>query len=126
MDDGHFMVRDSTKYIEVMRRQNIIADADDDGTFDRSDVRSFYVIAQHPDFEYSYCPGKAARSPSYRDSVHVKFYDGSEAVVSREEVYPISRDKYRADVEYIRRKEEDLVGQVVVANKNDTGIFYIG
>jgi len=46
--------------------------------------------------------------------------------VSRDEVFPISREKYRADVEYIRLKEEEMVGQVVVANRDDSGVYTIG
>jgi len=123
MDDGCYLVKDSTGYMEQKHREDIIADADDDGSFDAA--RSYHVVAQHPDYEHSYAPGKATISVKSSD-VQVKFYDGRCCSVSRDEVFPISREKYRADVEYIRLKEEEMVGQVVVANRDDSGVYTIG
>jgi hypothetical protein len=56
----------------------------------------------------------------------VRFYDGREDVIPREEVYYITHDKFTADVEFIVRCEESLVGKAVVARNDSDGLFYLG
>lgn len=122
IDDDSYLIRDSTGYSESILRDDIFADADDDDT-----DKFHYVIALHPQYEYSYCPGKVTgRSNRHQDEADVEFYDGTKATLSRDDMYAISREKYHADSDYIRFKEEELVGQVVVARKDDSGIFQIG
>ena len=123
MRDASYLVEDITGYVELKRRDDVIADADDDGSFDTAGT--YHVIALHPGYEYSYCPGEATNLSSKGvDVIEVSFYDGTCGLLPREEVFPISREKYLADVEYIELKEEEMVGQVVVAGKD--GVFLIG
>ena len=56
----------------------------------------------------------------------VRFYDGREDVIPREEVYYVSHEKFSSDVEFIVRCEESLVGQAVVARNDADGLFYLG
>ena len=56
----------------------------------------------------------------------VRFYDGREDIVPREEVYFLSHEKFSADVEFIVRCEESLVGKAVVARNDADGLFYLG
>ena len=56
----------------------------------------------------------------------VRFYDGHEDVVPREEVYYLTQEKFSNDVNYIVRCEESLVGQAVVARNDMDGLFYLG
>ena len=56
----------------------------------------------------------------------VRFYDGREDVIPREEVYYLSHEKFSADVDYIVHCEESLVGKAVVARNDTDGLFYLG
>ena len=56
----------------------------------------------------------------------VRFYDGREDVIPREEVYHLGHEKFSADVEFIVRCEESLVGKAVVARNDADGFFYLG
>ena len=56
----------------------------------------------------------------------VRFYDGQEDVIPREEVYYLTQEKFSNDVAYIVRCEESLVGQTVVARNDVDGLFYLG
>ena len=56
----------------------------------------------------------------------VRFYDGREDVIPREEVYYLGHEKFSADAEFIVRCEESLVGKAVVARNDADGFFYLG
>ena len=105
--DTSYIVEDVTGYSERVWREDIITDADQLG--------KRYVIALHPQHDFSYCPGTAQDFDDQDDDVVVKFYDGLKAKVPLSEVFPIPREKHAVDVQYIVHKENELVGQVVVA-----------
>ena len=75
---------------------------------------------------FSYCPGKAQEFSDDDNEVVVKFYDGVKAKVQLSEVFPIPHEKHDADVRYILRKEQELVGQVVVAWNDKRRMFELG
>lgn len=56
----------------------------------------------------------------------VRYYDGIEAMVPREELYKLPPEKFEADCAYILACEESLVGQAVVARNDDDGTFHLG
>lgn len=56
----------------------------------------------------------------------VRFYDGKESELPREEVYRLSPEKFEADVAYILQKEQQWVGAPVVARNDETGKFLLG
>lgn len=56
----------------------------------------------------------------------VRFYDGTEARLPREEVFRTRPDKFELDVAYIVKCEDQWVGKPVVARNNDTGLFQLG
>ena len=61
------------------------------------------------------------------DNMHqVRYYDGIEAMVPREELYMLSTDKFETDCAYILACEESLVGQAVVTRNDDDGTFHLG
>lgn len=57
---------------------------------------------------------------------NVRFYDGRENIIPREELYLIAPEKFSFDVDYIVRREESLVGKAVVARNDGDGLFYLG
>lgn len=56
----------------------------------------------------------------------MEFYYGQVASVANNEVYIITAEKYRDDVEYIRQQENKVVGHVTVVDRYDTGNFQLG
>ena len=83
------------------------------------------VVALHPSYSFSYAPGVVMEVTSDRHS-KVRFYDGEESVLPREEVYHVPTQKFEADVAVIIEKEQQWVGAPVVARNDDTGMFQLG
>ena len=79
----------------------------------------------HPNYMFSYAPGVVTDVDSDLH-MNVRFYDGAEARLPREEVYKIFPDKFEYDVAYILKCEEQWVGQAVVYRNDDTGVFQLG
>ena len=83
------------------------------------------VIALHPSYSFSYAPGVVLEvHPDLW--IDVRFYDGAEARVPREEVFKIPVQKFEKDVEYILKCEDQWVGQAVVARREETGVYQLG
>lgn len=60
------------------------------------------------------------------NSCSVTFYDGTQSIIERDDVYLIDQDIYDRDVDYIRKCEEDMVGQAVIARENNSGEYKLG
>lgn len=83
-------------------------------------------VALHPQYEYSYAPGQLVEVSHDRKRILVRFYDYSESVVSKEEVYKVSRAKFQSDVNMIIQLERKWIGQVVVARNDHTRTYEYG
>lgn len=118
---GHYLVEDSTGQQMVRKREDILTEDEHCGSLQPHD----YVIGLHPNFECSYCPGKVVEVFSDK-SVLVKFYDGKESTLTYADVYKISQEKCKHDMEKIIDCENKLVGQDVVARDDNTGEFIMG
>ncbi|XP_028400268.1 von Willebrand factor A domain-containing protein 3B-like [Dendronephthya gigantea] len=118
----NYLVEDSVGNMEEISRENIISDEDDAAN---SITTNDAVIALHPNFSFSYAPGVVVNVNN--DMLFsVRFYDGREDVIPREEVYYLSHEKFSAAVEFIVHCEERLVGMAVVARNDTDGLFYLG
>lgn len=84
-----------------------------------------YVIGLHPSYVFSFAPAEVLGVFS-NHSVKVEFYDGSNAELTPEEVYKISKLKHDQVVDYIKNQERLLVGKPVVARDDSTGLYKIG
>lgn len=82
-----------------------------------------YVLEIRPIF---YCVVGIVVNVSNGILYKVRFYDGREDIIPREEMYYIGQEKFSADVEFIVRCEESLVGKAVVARNDADGLFYLG
>ncbi|XP_046854173.1 von Willebrand factor A domain-containing protein 3B-like isoform X2 [Xenia sp. Carnegie-2017] len=119
---GNYLVEDSVGNMEEISREDIITDDDDSpNSLKVNDA----VIALHPSFSFSYAPGIIV---DVKDQLlyNVRFYDGRENIIPREELYLIAPEKFSFDVDYIVRREESLVGKAVVARNDGDGLFYLG
>ena len=56
----------------------------------------------------------------------VRYYDGIEGVIPRDELYQLSDEKFESVCKYILTCEESLVGQAVVARNDQDGLFHLG
>eukprot|EP00794_Sanderia_malayensis_P007171 gene7171-7977_t len=132
--DSTYYVEDSVGYVERIVRQDIITDEDD---ADNVIKIGSPVVSLHPNYPYSYAPDKLfdARIILFQGVVlkkqsecllTVRSFDGQEAVVTREEMYLLSHEKFERDCAYIDACEEGLVGQAIVARNNTDGMFYLG
>lgn len=59
-------------------------------------------------------------------SCSVQFYDGTKSIVERDDVFLTDLDSYERDVAFIRKCEDELDGQAVVARDNDSGVYKLG
>lgn len=84
------------------------------------------VAALHPDYPYSYAPGKivgVARNGLY---FTVELYDGRQNLLPRQEVYHLAGAKHHSDVEYIEMKEKAWVDEAVITRNDADGLYYPG
>lgn len=120
--DFNYLVEDVTKTYDKICREDIITDYDNTNqTFTIKDP----VVALHPHFKFSYSPGTVLEV--YRNFfVKIRFYDGEECTLPRNEIYRSTRQKYEHDVNYIIKCEIRWIGQAVVARDDKTGIYQLG
>ena len=83
------------------------------------------VIALHPSYAFSYAPAVVLDISSDL-WMTVRFYDGEESRLPRDEAYRIVAEKFEMDVAYILQGEEQWVGQAVVARNDATGVYQLG
>lgn len=83
-----------------------------------------HVIALHPQLKSSYVPGVVENI--HGNSVQVKCYDNQVISVDQLEVYRISYQKYKLDVDYIKKKENDRVHSVAIARCDEAGTYLSG
>ena len=77
-----YRIEDSLKDTEELFREDILSDSNDSkDTFEVGDP----VIALHPEYEFSYCPGQLLQISECGNKLLVRFYDYVEAVVMRQE-----------------------------------------
>ena len=83
------------------------------------------IIGLHPNYAFSYAPA-VILDVSSDLTMNVRFYDGAEDCIPRDEAYKIPVEKFEVDVGYIQQGEEQLVGQAVVARNDITGAYQLG
>ena len=84
------------------------------------------VIALHPHYEFSYAPGQIIQIPGGQSKLMVRFYDYTEDLVHREEVFKLHILKFQHDVDYINNCESKWIGLNVLARNNDANTYTSG
>ena len=56
----------------------------------------------------------------------MRFYDGEENTLPRDEIYKLTTEKFEYDVNYIIECETRWVGQAVVSRDDRTGTYHLG
>ena len=62
----------------------------------------------------------------FRSKIFILYFFVLQAIISREEMYLLSTEKFERDCAYIVACEDGLVGQAVVARNDGDGMFYLG
>ena len=119
----HYQVKDATHDLETIHMADIITDLQDaQKPFQLGDT----VAALHPDYPYSYAPGKVVGVAESGLHFTVELYDGTQSLLPRQEVYHLARAKHHSDVEYIEKREKAWIGQAVIARNDSDGVYYPG
>lgn len=117
--DFSYIIEDSTRMCEKIWREDIITDYDDANQIIQPKDA---VVALHPHYNFSYAPGMVLEV--YQDlHMKVRFYDGDESTLPREEIYKLTPEKFEHDVNYIVECETRWVGQAVVGRKDENGTY---
>ncbi|XP_021341552.1 uncharacterized protein LOC110442323 isoform X2 [Mizuhopecten yessoensis] len=118
--DLSYIIEDSTRMCEKIWREDIITDYDDANQIIQPKDA---VVALHPHYNFSYAPGIVLEV--YQDlHMKIRFYDGEESTLPREEIYKLTTEKFEHDVNYIIECETRWVGQAVVGRNDENGTYH--
>ena len=91
-------------------------------SFKREDT----VIAKHPNYQSTYAPGVVVKDMVNSSAYHIRFYDGTEGLLSRTEAHFVSHERFENIVDYILKLEERGKGETIIARDDQTGIYRLG
>ncbi|KAK3099856.1 hypothetical protein FSP39_010823 [Pinctada imbricata] len=120
-DDNSYIIEDSTRMCERIWREDIITDYDDANQIIQPKDP---VVALHPHYSFSYAPG-VVLEVYHNMEMKVRFYDGEENRLPRDEIYKLTTEKFEHDVNYIIQCETRWVGQAVVSRDDRTGTYHL-
>lgn len=119
--DLTYFVQRTSGEVARIQREEILSDTDD---YIKEIQEGDHVIGPHPLLPGSYCPGLIVRC-TLDLKVAIQYYDDSEAIAPREQVYLINPDKYERATAYILQCQERWVGQPVIARNDENGTFHL-
>jgi hypothetical protein len=117
-----YKIEDVNKVSLEINREDIISESDAENNV--LEVLS-PVVALHPSYSFSYAPGIIIKIANNL-SLLVRFYDGLEAIVNKEEVYKIPVFKFECDVDIIVSLEKRWVGQTVIGRNPYSFVYELG
>ena len=83
------------------------------------------VVAKHPNYQATYAPGVIVKISS--DKVYlVRFYDGTEGIISKAEAHYVEPERFEKIVDFILNLEQRWIGETIVARDDHTGIYKLG
>lgn len=118
-----YQVKDASEDVETIHAVDILIDLQD---AQKPVLVGDTVTALHPEFSYSYAPGKITGISADGFHFSVKFYDETEGFLPRHDVYHLAQAKHQQDVEYLRTRERAWVGEAVVARRDRDGVYVPG
>ncbi|XP_069492360.1 von Willebrand factor A domain-containing protein 3B [Ambystoma mexicanum] len=120
-DDTYFVQSDRGEVTRIGREEII---SDEEEARQAAIQEDDQVIGLHPLHPGSYCPGIVLKVSSI-SQLEIQYYDGVDALVPRNQVYPLTPELFEQDVAYIVECEERWVGQPVVARDDMTATFHL-
>nr|XP_015219502.1 PREDICTED: von Willebrand factor A domain-containing protein 3B isoform X2 [Lepisosteus oculatus] len=119
--DQSYFLQNKEGELERIWREDIITDGQDSENVIKIEDP---VIAVHPLYPECFCPGVVIKVMADL-KLEVRYYDGTEGLVSREQTYLIPAQKFEQDVAYMLECEERWVGEPVVARDDATGTYHL-
>ncbi|CAC5414531.1 unnamed protein product [Mytilus coruscus] len=119
--DRSYIVEDATHQVEKIWREDIITDYDDANQILQPKDP---IVALHPLYSFSYAPG-VILEVYHNMWMKVRFYDGEEAKIPREEAFKLTSEKFEHDVNFIIECETRWVEQAVVARDDRYGTYHL-
>ncbi|XP_069057727.1 uncharacterized protein [Pleurodeles waltl] len=117
-----FLVQTEEKTLKTLYPQDIIEDNEGKSTvIQEGDA----VVCPYPMIDVQYCPAEVLQDLPLM-WLKVRYYDGTEGYVAREETYVISDTKKEEITAEIISQEESIIGRTVVARNDKDGLYYIG
>jgi hypothetical protein len=83
------------------------------------------VIALHPNYSLCYAPGVILKIANNL-SVLIRFYDGFESIINKEDVYKIPLVKFEYDCDNIMNLERRWIGETIVSRNPFTYVYELG
>lgn len=117
-----YIIEDINRTQETVLREDIISEND---VSNSQLCLHDPVIALHSAYSFSYAPGLIIRI-SNDLTLLIRFYDGVESIVNKEEVYKIPLFKFEFDVEQIVQYEKRWIGETVVARHSFNHVYELG
>ena len=84
------------------------------------------MIAKHPNYQSTYAPGVVVKDMVNSSAYHIRFYDGTEGLLSKTEAHFVEHEKFENIVDYILKLEERWKGETIIARDDQTGIYRLG
>ncbi|KAG9348939.1 hypothetical protein JZ751_029256 [Albula glossodonta] len=105
--DQSYFLQSKEGALERVWREDIITERDDSSQEVKEEDP---IIGAHPLYPERYCPGVVLAITGDLQ-VKVRYYDGTEVLVLREQIFLIPAQKFERDVAYLLECEERWVGQ---------------
>ncbi len=120
--DFKYKIEDVNKVSLEVTREDIISESDsENNVLETLDP----VVALHPSYSFSYAPGIVIKIANNL-SLLVRFYDGVEAIINKEEIYKIPLFKFEYDIDIIVNLEKRWIGQTVIARNPFNFVYEFG
>jgi hypothetical protein len=120
--DGSFLVMDDLQEGDIVAKDNMVIISNEPTMVPI--VTGSYIITHHPHYPACYGPAQVA-AHMFGDQYAIITADGISGVATRADMFLINEDKYHRDSQCIVAKQQEWIGQGVVARQED-GFFYRG
>ena len=84
------------------------------------------VVALHPNYTYSYAPGRIIKSSNDNENFLIKFFDNTEDLVHKNEVFKLDVLRFKKGMNTINYYETSWKGLKVIARNSETNTFETG
>ena len=125
LGEGKFKLANKFKDVKEVFREDIMFKSNT-GKFSIGDT----VVAVHPYFEFgAYAPGEVVKilvNPDNEERFVIRFYDFTENVVEKKNVYKLPKERFQHDINTIITIEKGWIGRSVMAYNNRTACYEWG
>ncbi|RNA18473.1 von Willebrand factor A domain-containing 3B-like [Brachionus plicatilis] len=114
--DYKYKIENNLRAVKIIFREDLVKTSNLSNDFKIGDT----VLAEHPKFRFAYAPGEIRRLDQRQHKYIVRFYDFSECLIEKHNLYKISREKFEYDIDSIIRLEKCWIGHEVLSYNHYT------